>query len=189
MDNKPVSEKVSAAGKATAADKAAECEETTTTARAKIKSTELFRISDPIHFLALGFGSGLAAKAPGTFGTLAAIPVFFLLSLLPLSGYLIVTAIFSLAGIYICDKAAKDAGVHDHGAIVWDEIVGFLITMILVPITWQSVVVGFILFRLFDIFKPWPISFIDKKCHGGLGIMLDDILAGIFSLICMQLIF
>ena len=95
----------------------------------------------------------------------------------------------SIAGIYICGQAAKDAGVHDHGAIVWDEIVGFLITMFMIPLSWKSVIVGFILFRIFDIFKPWPISFIDKNVHGGLGIMLDDIIAGLAALACMHLIF
>jgi phosphatidylglycerophosphatase A len=153
------------------------------------KSTENFRITNPIHFLALGFGSGLLPKAPGTYGTLAAIPLYLLLAPSSISVYLAVVIIMSIAGIYICGKAAEDAGVHDHGAIVWDEIVGFLITMFMVPLTWQSIVVGFVLFRIFDIFKPWPISFIDKNVHGGLGIMLDDVLAGIAALACMHLIF
>jgi len=153
------------------------------------KSKENFRITNPIHFLALGFGSGLLPKAPGTFGTLAAIPLYLLLAPSSLSLYLVAVIVMSITGIYICGKAAKDAGVHDHGAIVWDEIVGFLITMIMVPVSWQSVVVGFILFRIFDIFKPWPISFIDKNVHGGLGIMLDDIIAGLAALGCMHLIF
>jgi phosphatidylglycerophosphatase A len=153
------------------------------------KSTENFRITNPIHFLALGFGSGLLPKAPGTYGTLAAIPLYLLLAPTSISAYLAIVIIMSIAGVYICGKAAEDAGVHDHGAIVWDEIVGFLITMILVPLTWQSVVVGFILFRIFDIFKPWPISFVDKNLHGGLGIMVDDILAGFAALACMHLIF
>jgi phosphatidylglycerophosphatase A len=153
------------------------------------KSTENFRITNPIHFLALGFGSGLLPKAPGTFGTLAAIPLYLLLAPSSMIVYLIAVIVMSIVGIYICGKAAKDAGVHDHGAIVWDEIVGFLITMFMVPVSWQSVVVGFILFRIFDIFKPWPISFIDKNVHGGLGIMLDDIIAGFAALGCMHLIF
>jgi len=153
------------------------------------KSTENFRITNPIHFLALGFGCGLLPKAPGTYGTLAAIPLYLLLAPTSVSTYLAIVIIMSIAGVYICGKAAEDAGVHDHGAIVWDEIVGFLITMILVPLTWQSVVVGFILFRVFDIFKPWPISFVDKNLHGGLGIMVDDILAGLAALACMHLIF
>jgi phosphatidylglycerophosphatase A len=150
-----------------------------------------FDLTQPIQFLALGFGSGLAPKAPGTFGTLAAIPVFLLLTMLmptPLP-YAIAVTVLGIVGIYICGKAADDLGVHDHPAIVWDEFVGFFITMFMVPVSWQSILVGFILFRIFDIFKPWPISFIDKKMTGGLGIMFDDVLAGIFALVIMQLIF
>ena len=152
-------------------------------------STEQFKLSDPIHFLALGFGSGLAPKAPGTFGTLAGIPVFLLAASLMPVAYILLVLLMSITGIYICGKAAKDAGVHDHGAIVWDEIVGFMITMFLIPISWQSLLLGFILFRLFDIFKPWPISYLDKHCHGGFGIMIDDIVAGIAAWACMMLIF
>ncbi|WDE00546.1 phosphatidylglycerophosphatase A [Thalassomonas actiniarum] len=149
-----------------------------------------FTLADPVQFLALGFGSGLAPKAPGTFGTLAAIPVYLLMAwYLPVAAYAVLTLAMALAGIYICQKAADAAGVHDHPAIVWDEIVGFLITMFMVPLSWQAVVTGFVLFRLFDIFKPWPISIADKKVHGGFGIMLDDVLAGAFALIVMQLLF
>jgi|TARA_B110000211_G_scaffold136842_1_gene156539 phosphatidylglycerophosphatase A len=153
------------------------------------KSTANFRLLNPVHFLALGFGSGLSPKAPGTFGTLAAVPLFLLMAPLSTSIYLSLLVIMSLAGIYICGKAAEDAGVPDHGAIVWDEIVGLLITMCLMPVTWQTLLVGFVLFRFFDILKPWPISFIDKNCHGGFGIMLDDIVAGIAAWACMMLIF
>lgn len=152
-------------------------------------STENFQLSNPIHFLALGFGSGLAPKAPGTFGTLAAIPVFFLAMNLANLHYLLLLMVMSIAGVYICGKAAKDAGVHDHGAIVWDEIVGFMITMYLIPVNWLTVLVGFALFRFFDILKPWPISYLDKNCHGGLGIMLDDIVAGVAAWACMMLTF
>jgi len=148
-----------------------------------------FNLADPIHFLALGFGSGLAPKAPGTFGTLAAIPVFLLLSLLSPWPYFFAVLLMSIAGIYICGKTATDVGVHDHGAIVWDEFVGFFITMFMVPLSITTIIVGFTLFRLFDIFKPWPISIADKKLHGGFGIMFDDVLAGIFSLAIMHLIF
>lgn len=140
----------------------------------------------PIHFLALGFGSGLAPKAPGTFGTLAAIPVFLLLSALPFYGFLLSVLLTSVVGVWICDRAAKDMQVHDHPAIVWDEFAGFFITMLWVPVSWQTVLLGFILFRFFDILKPWPISVLDKKVHGGLGIMLDDILAGIFACLCLH---
>jgi phosphatidylglycerophosphatase A len=148
-----------------------------------------FDIKQPIQFLALGFGSGLAPKAPGTFGTLAAVPLFLLLAQLSTQHYFIAVVLMSIAGVYICGKAADDVGVHDHPAIVWDEFVGYFITMFMIPISWQSVVVGFLLFRFFDIVKPWPISYIDTKVSGGTGIMLDDVIAGIFSLIIMQLIF
>ncbi len=143
-------------------------------------------LKNPVHFLALGFGSGLAAKAPGTFGTLAGIPVFLLLSQLSLPWYLGMTLLSILAGFYICGKASKDMQVHDHGAIVWDEIAGLLITMIAAPAGWLWLLIGFGLFRLFDILKPWPIRWLDAKVHGGIGIMLDDVLAGVFAFICVQ---
>ena len=148
-----------------------------------------FNLRDPIQLLAVGFGSGLAPKAPGTCGTIAAIPFFLLLSLLAPLYYAVVVAVLSIAGIYICEKAAKASGVHDHGAIVWDEFIGYFVTMFMIPVSWQSVLVGFILFRFFDIVKSWPISLADKKLGGGFGIMFDDIIAGIFALILMHLIF
>jgi phosphatidylglycerophosphatase A len=148
-----------------------------------------FTLFDPIQFLALGFGSGLAPKAPGTFGTLAAIPLVLLCSVLAPLHYVIIVFLMSVIGIYLCGYTAKAAGVHDHPAIVWDEFVGLFITMFMIPITWQTVLVGFILFRLFDIFKPWPISWLDKHCHGGFGIMIDDVVAGFAALACMNIIF
>lgn len=148
-----------------------------------------FKLSDPVQFLALGFGSGLSPKAPGTFGTLAAIPLFLLLSQLPVSQYMAVLSVMALFGIHICGYTAKAVGVDDHPAIVWDEIVGFMITMIMVPVSVTTIVVGFALFRFFDIVKPWPISAVDKKIHSGFGIMLDDIIAGIMAFAVMQLIF
>ena len=143
-------------------------------------------LKNPVHFLSLGFGSGLAPYAPGTFGTLAAIPLYLVLQPLSLTVYLIVTLFCILIGIYLCGKTAEALGVHDHGGIVWDEIAGYLITMIAVPFDWVWVIVGFLLFRFFDILKPWPIKWIDAKVSGGWGIMLDDVLAGIFSLIVLH---
>lgn len=148
-----------------------------------------FNLSNPVHFLALGFGSGLAPKAPGTFGTLAALPFLYFMMPLSVTAYVAVTLVLAIVGIYLCGKTAKDSGVHDHGAIVWDEIVGYLITMIGIAFSWQSLLVGFILFRIFDILKPWPISLLDKHVHGGLGIMLDDVAAGLAALACMHVIF
>jgi phosphatidylglycerophosphatase A len=145
-------------------------------------------LKNPVHFLSLGFGSGLAPWAPGTFGTLAAIPLYLLLQPLPLVVYLLVTLAALLLGFYLCGETARTLGVHDHGGIVWDEIVGFWITMIAVPLDWKWIVAGFLLFRLFDIVKPWPIKWIDSKVSGGLGIMLDDVLAGIFAWAGLQAI-
>jgi phosphatidylglycerophosphatase A len=153
------------------------------------KTVAKFNIFDPIHFLALGFGSGLAPKAPGTFGTLAAVPLLFLANYFSIFYWGLLIILMAFAGIYICGKAAKDAGVHDHGAIVWDEIVGLMITLFMFPLTWQTISVGFLLFRFFDILKPWPISYLDKNCSGGFGIMIDDIVAGVISWLCMYLIF
>ncbi|GIU37827.1 phosphatidylglycerophosphatase A [Shewanella colwelliana] len=143
-------------------------------------------LTHPIHFLALGFGSGLAAKAPGTFGTIAAIPLYLLMMNLSLPWYLGLTLLSVIAGFYICDKASKDMGVHDHGAIVWDEVAGLLITLIAAPAGWLWLAVGFGLFRFFDILKPWPIKWLDAKVHGGFGIMIDDVLAGVFACLCLH---
>ncbi|MDB4281917.1 phosphatidylglycerophosphatase A [Paraglaciecola sp.] len=140
-------------------------------------------LTNPVHFLALGFGSGLASKMPGTIGTLAALPVVVLLSYYAnFSIYLLVTILVCVAGIWICGKTAEDMGVHDDPSIVWDEVAGMLITMLAVPLSWQTLLVGFVLFRFFDILKPWPISYLDKYVHGGFGIMIDDVLAGLFAL-------
>jgi len=148
----------------------------------KNKLTPKQIVSDPVLFLAFGFGSGLAKKAPGTFGTLAAVPLYLaLVQAQSLIVYSVVTLLVILVGVWICGQAAEKLGEHDFGGIVWDEIAGFLVTMWLVPFTWQAVALGFILFRVFDIIKPWPIRWIDRQVHGGLGIMLDDVLAGVFA--------
>lgn len=136
-------------------------------------------LRSPTLLLAFGFGSGLAPKAPGTMGTIAAIPLWWLLAQLPLASYLMVVLVSAIIGIYICGAAAKTLGVHDHGGIVWDEFVGFWIAMAALPVTWTSLILGFVLFRFFDIVKPWPISWLDKKVSGGFGIMIDDVIAGI----------
>ncbi|MCG7530640.1 phosphatidylglycerophosphatase A [Psychrobium sp. MM17-31] len=145
-------------------------------------------LKNPIHFLALGFGTGLAPKAPGTFGTLAALPLYFLMMNLSWPVFLVVTAIVTITGFWICDVAAKDMEVHDHGAIVWDEVAGMLITMIAAPVGLLPLVVGFVLFRFFDIVKPWPIKLLDRHVKGGFGIMIDDVLAGVFAAISLQAI-
>ena len=136
---------------------------------------------NPIHLLAFGFGSGATPKAPGTWGTLAAVLIYWPLSQLSPEHYLLMLLVTSVMGIYICGQTARDLGVHDHGSIVWDEFVGFWITMFAAPVGWVWVVVGFVLFRFFDIIKPWPISWIDKNITGGFGIMLDDVIAGVMA--------
>lgn len=145
------------------------------------------KLSNPWHLLAVGFGSGLSPIVPGTTGTLAAIPFYFLIVQLPLMGYFLVVLLAALVGITICQKTSDDMKVHDHGAIVWDEFVGFWITMSIVPMLglpiydWHTLLIGFVLFRAFDMIKPWPIIVLDRRVHGGFGIMVDDVLAGIMA--------
>lgn len=134
-------------------------------------------------WLALGLGSGLAPVAPGTFGTLAAIPLYLLMQSMDIVTYSGLTVLFFIVGVWACQVYSNSLGVHDHGSIVWDEVVGYLITMMYAPAGWQWVVIGFFLFRLFDIWKPWPIRLLDKHVKGGFGIMIDDVLAGIYGLV------
>ncbi|MEJ1339616.1 MAG: phosphatidylglycerophosphatase A [Candidatus Sedimenticola sp. (ex Thyasira tokunagai)] len=142
---------------------------------------------NPIHLLAFGLGSGAAPKAPGTFGTLAAVPLYLLMQPLSPEIYLLLVILLFALGVWLCDRTSKDLGVHDHGGIVWDEWVGFLFTLWLAPPGFGWLVAGFILFRLFDILKPWPIGWLDRQVAGGWGIMLDDMLAGLFGFILLQL--
>jgi phosphatidylglycerophosphatase A len=141
---------------------------------------------NPIHLLAFGFGSGLAPKAPGTAGTAVGLLIYFLLPNMSWPVYLVFLAVAFVLGIWLCGKTAHALGVHDHGGIVWDEFVGYWITLFMVPSGWAWVVLGFVVFRLFDILKPWPIGWVDRKVEGGLGIMLDDVIAGIMAALCIQ---
>ena len=154
----------------------------------------LISLKNPWHLLATGFGSGLSPFMPGTVGTLAAIPFYLLLAQLPLPAYMITLVVASIAGIKICQITSDSMGVHDHGAIVWDEFVGFWITMLVVPLfhlsvtDWKWLLTGFALFRFFDMLKPWPISWLDNHVHGGFGIMLDDIVAGVMAFVSLYLV-
>lgn len=145
-------------------------------------------LRDPGHLLALGFGSGLAPRAPGTFGTLAAIPVYLLCAQLPLMFYLLVVVAAFVLGVYVCGRTARALGVHDHPGIVWDEVVGYLLTMAWAPSGWLWLVIGFVLFRIFDILKPWPIRVLDRSVHGGFGIMIDDALAGLGAALVVEIL-
>ena len=136
---------------------------------------------NPVHWLAFGLGSGFAPKAPGTCGSVIAVLLYLPLADLPLTIYCVVVALAFTAGVWICGSTSRQLRVHDHGGIVWDEFVGVWITLTAVPLTLSGLLCGFILFRVLDIVKPWPISWVDKKVHGGFGIMLDDAIAGIIA--------
>jgi len=135
-------------------------------------------VRNPLLAVAFGFGLGLAPRAPGTCGTLLGIPLHLATVGLawPLRAALIAAA-FGF-GVWVCGRAARTLGVPDHPGIVWDEVVGYLVAMLAAPVGWLGIVMGFALFRLFDVWKPWPIRVVDRGVHGGFGIMLDDLLAG-----------
>jgi len=139
--------------------------------------------------IATGFYSGYLPKAPGTWGSLVGLLLFFLLHTLSLEIYLAVVAGIFLVGTFAAGEAEKIMDHQDPGLVVIDEIVGMLVTMIAIPATPLAMALGFALFRIFDIWKPFPVGFVDQRLHGGLGIMLDDIVAGIYSLIILQLLF
>lgn len=145
-------------------------------------------LTDPVLFFAFGFGSGLAPRGPGTAGTLVALALFPLLAALPVFAYLAFLVLTIGIGVFICGAAARRLGVHDHGGIVWDEFAGLWLAMIAIPATWPWMLAGFVLFRLFDIWKPWPIGLLDNRVHGGLGIMVDDLVAGLYALVLLHLV-
>jgi len=151
--------------------------------REKIPAGRVLR--NPVCLLAFGFGAGLAPFAPGTFGTLAALPLYLLAASLPLPAYVGLSLLMFGAGVWLCGRCEKILGVQDHGGIVWDEFVGLFITMTAVPVSLGTVATGFALFRLFDALKPWPISWFDRQVHGGFGIMLDDAIAGLCAWACL----
>lgn len=132
----------------------------------------------PHHWLAFGLGAGLVPRIPGTAGTLVAVPLYLLLSPLPVVVYLAVVAGLGAVGIWACGKVAAELGQEDPRPVVWDEVVGYLVTMAAAPVGWIWIIVGFLSFRLFDILKPWPIRDLERRLKGGLGIMLDDLVAG-----------
>lgn len=142
-------------------------------------------LRDPVHLLAFGFGSGLAPWAPGTFGTLIAVPIVWATMQAGWVAHVTFAVAACVAGIYICGASARRLGVHDHPGIVWDEICGYAVTMLATPPTWYWLLAGFVLFRFFDILKPWPIREADHSLRGGLGIMLDDVMAGVFAAVIL----
>ncbi|KTG16382.1 MULTISPECIES: phosphatidylglycerophosphatase A [unclassified Guyparkeria] len=154
----------------------------------RVGITDLGR--SPVMWLAFGFGTGLSPKAPGTVGTLPGILLGWLLVTVAapwgdaatIGLLLAVTAGLSLVGFYLCGEASRRLGVHDHGGIVFDEIVGVLPVFIVLPEAWWELALIFAWFRLFDVIKPWPINWLDRRVGGGVGIMVDDLLAGAYAL-------
>lgn len=160
---------------------------TTLAKQPKIKTPNVqFLLQHPAHFFGLGFGSGLAPKAPGTFGTLVGLPLFWLVSVYILPIQLAVIAALFLIGIYFCDVTGKALGVSDHGGIVWDEIVAMMLVLAFTPNQWHLWLTAFLLFRLFDIWKPFPIRQCDAKLKNGFGVMFDDLLAAIYAILSLK---
>lgn len=157
-----------------------------------MNSSPLDKVSlkNPVHLLALGFGSGLIHPAPGTWGSLAGTMLgSALLTCLGLKIFLILTALCFALGCYLCQKTADDMGVHDHGSIVWDEFVGVFIVLAVIPtLSLPWIVIVFVLFRFFDILKPYPIRYFDQKLESGFGIMVDDVLAAIYAVIVIAIL-
>ncbi len=147
-----------------------------------------FLISHPAHFIALGFGAGLAPKAPGTFGSLAALPLFWLLLQAGLNLPALISVITAgfVLGIWVCAVTGKSLGVADHGGIVWDEIIAMWLVLAFTPAGWIWWLVAFGLFRFFDILKPWPIRWFDTRLKNGFGVMFDDLLAALYALLIIK---
>jgi len=146
-------------------------------------------LATPAGWMACGFGSGLAPFAQGTFGSLAAILPWLILRLLPTQLYVFVIVVAFTVGVWACGVAGRAVGVDDHRSIVWDEFVGMWIALIpAVSEGWWSVVIGFVLFRVFDVWKPWPIRLLDRRLKGGVGVMVDDVVAGVFAAIVLAIV-
>ena len=143
------------------------------------EATDRLKMRNPWHLLATGFGSGLSPIVPGTMGSLAAIPFWLLMARMP---------IFFI-GCLICQRTSDDMKVHDHGSIVWDEFIGMWITLMAIPtVSWEWILTGFFIFRIFDMWKPWPIRWFDRRVSGGFGIMIDDVIAAIFAYVMVWLL-
>jgi len=154
-----------------------------------VKPDWRFLFSHPAHMLAFGFGSGLVSKAPGTFGTLVAFPMYWFLAPRLTDAVFLLVLVWAFAiGVWVCDRTAKALGVADYGGIVWDEIVAFALVLVFTPHGWEWSLLAFALFRLFDIAKPPPIHYFDSNWHGGLGMMFDDLLAAGYTLLCLAII-
>lgn len=144
-------------------------------------------LRDPVHLLAFGLGTGLSPVAPGTVGSLLGFPLAWFALPLPLAMKLLVGFALIVAGVWLCGESARRIGVHDHPGIVWDEIAAMYVVLLAAPPTIPAWAAAFLLFRLFDIWKPWPIRQLDHRMHGGAGIMLDDLIAALYAASLMGL--
>lgn len=154
-----------------------------------MQPTWKFLLKHPAHFIAFGAGAGLAQRAPGTWGTIAALPIYLLCH--QLGGWAAVAAagvLIFIIGIWASSVTGRALGVADHGGIVVDEVAAFLLVLSAAPFMWQWVAVAFLLFRVFDITKPWPINAADRRIKGGFGVMFDDLLAAVYSILCLLLL-
>jgi len=140
----------------------------------------------PLGWIASGFGSGFSPRAPGTVGTAAALLPWLWLRMLPLPFYALAVLIAFAIGVWASSWVVRRSGVQDPQVVVWDEFVGVWIALVAAPTGWIWMLAGFALFRLFDIWKPWPVSWADEKIGGGLGVMLDDVFAGVYALVVLQ---
>lgn len=143
---------------------------------------------NPWYFFVFGFGIGAIPFAPGTFGTLLAIPFYLALSHLPVALYIAFVVAFIAFSSYACEKVSREIHEHDHPGMCIDEFAGFFVTMLGAPHGIGWIFIGFLLFRLFDIWKPWPIRWLDETIHGGFGMILDDVAAGIYAMLIMQIL-
>jgi phosphatidylglycerophosphatase A len=151
----------------------------------EVSNVRQVALRTPSGLLAFGFGAGLFPIAPGTAGTLLAVPFAYALKTLdPTLMWLLLAGMF-LLGVWVCGMASRKLGVHDHGGIVFDEMLGYWLTVALVPTGWMWMAAGFLLFRFFDIVKPWPIRLLDQTVPGGFGIMLDDVLAAGYAMLIL----
>lgn len=144
--------------------------------------------TNPCYFFAFGFGSGLLPYAPGTWGTLVAVPIYLIMQHLSWQLYAAILLFLIVIGVWFCEVTERALGVHDYSGIVWDEVCGYLLTMFVAPEGFIWVIIGFFLFRLFDIWKPWPVGWVDKVVGGGLGVMLDDVVAAIYAWLVLQIL-
>ncbi len=144
--------------------------------------------TNPIHFVACAFGFGALPWMPGTWATFAAIPICLILAPLPIWLYGLITFLLIILGVYVCGVTNRDFGCTDHPACAWDEMACFPLVLMGVPMSWFNIILGVVLFRFFDIVKPWPIGWLDKNIHGGIGVMIDDFAAALVSLAIMQVL-